>query len=146
MMNLSEKINLIIRDVAELPDRTSPKDWPEALILTSDELKEILSKHFTESFPSIKNAAELIWFDNGMVNSLEPLGIKLELLDAWLIQQPETDLMRIESELAQLSDDELNTVCCGEESEQYRLASKLVNDFLCRIFDEEYVSSTGAKS
>ena len=144
MMNLSEKINLIIRDVAELPDRTSPNDWPEALILTSDELKEILSNHFTESFPSIKNAAELIWFDNGMVNSPEPLGIKLELLDAWLIQQPETDLMRIESDLAQLSDDELNAVCCGEESEQYRLASKLVNNFLCRIFDEEYVSSIGA--
>lgn len=143
-MNLIEKIELIIRDVAELPERTSPDNWPEALILTSDELEEILSKHFTDSFPYIQKAAELIWFDNGMVNRLEPLESKLELFDAWLIQQPEVNLMRIESELAQLSESELNTVCCGEESEQYRLASKLVNDFLCRIFDEEYVSSTGA--
>ena len=143
-MTLIEKINSIIRDVAELPDRTSPEHWPEALILTSDELGEILSKHLTESFTAIKKASELIWFDNGMVNSLEPLGAKLELLEAWLIQQPEVDLMKIESDLAQLSEAELNTVCCGEESEQYRLASVQVNDFLGRIFDEEYISSTGA--
>lgn len=144
MNNISEKIELIIRDVAELPDRTSPEHWPEALILTSDELEEILSKHLTESFTAIKKASELIWFDNGVVNSLEPLGAKLALLEAWLIQQPEVDLMKIESDLAQLSEAELNTVCCGEESEQYRLASVQVNDFLGRIFDEEYISSTGA--
>jgi hypothetical protein len=141
MSNLSEKIELIIRDVAELPDRTSPDG---ALILTSVELEEILTKHFANSFPCIKKAAQLIWFDNGMVNRLEPLGAKLELLDAWLIQQAEADLMKIESDLTQLSEDELNIVCCGEETEQANLASRLVNDFLCRIFDEEYVSSTGA--
>ncbi|ENV97837.1 hypothetical protein F938_01246 [Acinetobacter bereziniae LMG 1003 = CIP 70.12] len=44
-MTLNEKINLIIRDVAELPDRTSPEDFPEALIVTSDELEEILIHH-----------------------------------------------------------------------------------------------------
>ena len=45
----------------------------------------------------------------------------------------------IESDLAHLTEDELNTICCGEESEQERLASKQVLDFLCRIFDEEYL-------
>lgn len=48
MSNLQDKIELIIRDVAELPDRTSPKDWPEALIVTSDELEEILTQHLGE--------------------------------------------------------------------------------------------------
>jgi len=146
MSNLSEKIALIIRDVAELPDRTSPEDWPDALIVTGDELEEILSKHLTKRFIAIKKASELIWFDNGMVNSIEPLDDKLELLDKWLIQQPETDLMKIELDLAQLSEEELNSVCCGDETEQERLASRQVNEFLGRIFDEEYVSSTGAKS
>ena len=36
-------INIVIRDVAELPDRTSPEDWPDAMIVTSDELEEILT-------------------------------------------------------------------------------------------------------
>lgn len=45
---VAEKIELIIRDVAELPDRTSPEDWPEALIVTGDELEEILTRHLSE--------------------------------------------------------------------------------------------------
>ena len=45
---IAEKIALIIRDVAELPDRTSPEDWPEALIVTSGELEEILTQHLSE--------------------------------------------------------------------------------------------------
>lgn len=138
-MTLTEKINLIIRDVAELPDRTSPEDFPEALILTSDELEEILIQNLADSFEYIQKAAQEIWYDNGIINQFEPLGIKLDYLKRWLIEQDEADLMKIESDLAQLTEDELNTVCCGEESEQYRLASKQVNEFLGRIFDEEYL-------
>jgi hypothetical protein len=32
----------ILRDVAELPDRTSPADWPDAMLVTTDELRAIL--------------------------------------------------------------------------------------------------------
>lgn len=32
----------IVRDVAELPDRDSPDDWPEAMLVTSDELAAIV--------------------------------------------------------------------------------------------------------
>lgn len=35
----------IIQDVAELPDRTSPDNWPDAMIVTADELRSILQKH-----------------------------------------------------------------------------------------------------
>ncbi|MDV8155240.1 hypothetical protein [Acinetobacter bereziniae] len=138
-MTLNEKINLIIRDVAELPDRTSPEDFPDALIVTSDELEEILIQNFADSFEYIQKAAQEIWYDNGMINQFEPLGIKLDYLKRWLVQQDELELIKIESELASLSEEDLFTVCCGEESEQYRLASKELNEFLCRIFDEEYL-------
>jgi hypothetical protein len=32
----------VVQQVAELPDRTSPDDWPEAMLVTSDELKAIV--------------------------------------------------------------------------------------------------------
>lgn len=35
----------IIRDVAELPDRTSPEGWPEAMLVTEEELRRILTAH-----------------------------------------------------------------------------------------------------
>jgi len=38
-----EWIELAIRDVAELPDRNSPADWPEAMLVTADELRNILT-------------------------------------------------------------------------------------------------------
>lgn len=34
----------IVRDVSELPDRSSPTGWPDAMLVTSDELREILTE------------------------------------------------------------------------------------------------------
>lgn len=36
---------LIVRDVAELPDRNSPEGWPEAMLVTADELASIVTRH-----------------------------------------------------------------------------------------------------
>jgi hypothetical protein len=33
----------VVRDVAELPDRTSPEDWPEAMIVTDAEILRIVA-------------------------------------------------------------------------------------------------------
>ena len=41
-MTAEEIAALIVREVAELPDRTSPDDWPEAMLVTADELTEIV--------------------------------------------------------------------------------------------------------
>lgn len=41
-MGLRELIDLIVRDVAELPGRSSPDDWPEAMLVTNSELRDIL--------------------------------------------------------------------------------------------------------
>lgn len=38
----------IVRDVAELPDRDSPEDWPEAMIVTGEELHMIITEAFSE--------------------------------------------------------------------------------------------------
>lgn len=37
-------ITAVIRRIAELPDRTSPADWPQALLVTADELAWILAE------------------------------------------------------------------------------------------------------
>jgi hypothetical protein len=36
----------IIKRVAELPNRSSPDDWPEAMLVTGDELASILNDEF----------------------------------------------------------------------------------------------------
>jgi hypothetical protein len=42
-------IGNVIRDVAELPDRNSPEDWPEAMLVTSNELRAIISDRLVEA-------------------------------------------------------------------------------------------------
>lgn len=39
---VEDVVEAIVRDVAELPDRNSPEDWPEAMLVTADELTGIL--------------------------------------------------------------------------------------------------------
>lgn len=36
----------IVKRVAELPDRTSPDDWPQAMLVTSEELRHIIMSEF----------------------------------------------------------------------------------------------------
>lgn len=88
--------------------------------------------------PFIIKAAEEVWFDNGMVNRFEPLEQKVSTLNKWLSIQPTIFIENIEFELSNLTDDQLHTVCCGEESEAENLASKYLMDFLTAIFNEEY--------
>jgi hypothetical protein len=42
-----ETITKIVRDVAELPDRTSPDDQPDMMLVTAEELQIILARHFS---------------------------------------------------------------------------------------------------
>lgn len=94
-----------------------------------------------EKFENIILAAKNIWYDNGMVNSEEPEEHHMAKLSPWLNTWYElypAEMSAIELELSNLSAEELETVCCGEETEQENLASQLVNDFLNLIFDERY--------
>ena len=49
-MTLDELLCAIERDVCELPDRTSPEDWPEAMLVTGDELRHIITARLMEPF------------------------------------------------------------------------------------------------
>jgi hypothetical protein len=53
----------IIVDVAELPDRTSPDDWPTAMLVTGDELAEIVERHFRAAIAAIPSRDD--WRDIG---------------------------------------------------------------------------------
>ena len=51
-------INDVLRDVAELPDRNSPAERPEAMLVTAQELHQILEAHW--SAPSMPVNARLL--------------------------------------------------------------------------------------
>jgi hypothetical protein len=34
--------DMVVEEVQELPDRTSPDDWPDAMLVTGDELRKIV--------------------------------------------------------------------------------------------------------
>lgn len=92
-------------------------------------------------FASIVKAAKAIWYDNGMVNREEPEEQHMAKLIPWLntwYQMYPIQISAIDLELSNLSPEQLETLCCGEETEQEELASALVNDFLNLIFDERY--------
>jgi hypothetical protein len=44
-------IDRIVQRVSELPDRTSPDDWPEAMMVTATELRQILADEWPASSP-----------------------------------------------------------------------------------------------
>lgn len=52
---LEKFINEVSQEIAELPDRNSPDDWPEAMLVTHDELKEIITG-VHEIFPLFAHA------------------------------------------------------------------------------------------
>ena len=46
--NLATTEDEIIRHVAELPDRSSPEDWPEAMLVTENELRKIIQSVYAK--------------------------------------------------------------------------------------------------
>lgn len=45
---VGEIADRVTRDVAELPDRTSPDEWPEAMLVTEKELRAIVIRALTQ--------------------------------------------------------------------------------------------------
>lgn len=48
----AEWISRVVREIANMDCRNSPEDWPEAMLVTADELTEIIDRHFSESMAS----------------------------------------------------------------------------------------------
>ncbi len=54
-------IDNVLRDVAELPDRTSPEGWPEAMLVTADELRLILERQMRDIVVQLIAVAHAAW-------------------------------------------------------------------------------------
>lgn len=54
-------IDSVIRCVAELPDRNSPEDWPEAMLVTADELRMILEREARDTVEKLIAVARAAW-------------------------------------------------------------------------------------
>ena len=82
-----EWIENVLRDVAELPDRNSPEDWPEAMLVTGAELRQIIVAHAP---------AEPVNIDFGMrgENMFFQIGNQSFLLDYKPEEQGEFEFMK----------------------------------------------------
>lgn len=49
---MEDLIERIVKRIAELPDRSSPDDWPEAMLVTAEELDFILRDELAGEFAS----------------------------------------------------------------------------------------------
>lgn len=49
---LESALDRICVSIAELPDRTSPEDWPDAMLVTASELKTIIRETLLEDEPA----------------------------------------------------------------------------------------------
>ena len=85
---------------------------------------------------NIVKAAKLIWYDNGMINSLESETVKIIQLKSWL-EMRNQDLVKLANdELSTLSESTLYDICCG--CSDSNSVSEITNDLLNAIFNEEY--------
>ena len=78
---LVEMARAVCRTVAELPDRNSPTDWPEAMLVTHDELNSIVIEKSRELISSLCGDVEPVawrfrWNPQGdwHITSHEPRG------------------------------------------------------------------------
>jgi hypothetical protein len=63
------RIERVIQRVAELPDRTSPDDWPDAMLVTAEELRDILESELAA--PADRTVAKFKhWIDSTPSDSL----------------------------------------------------------------------------
>lgn len=45
---MHDRVDSIIRDICELPDRTSPEGQPDVMIVSDGELRDILWRHLED--------------------------------------------------------------------------------------------------
>lgn len=68
-MNNEALVQKIVRDVAELPDRTSPEDWPEAMLVTGDELAGIIRKALAQAQPvAVPDGEPRFFIEHGVIH------------------------------------------------------------------------------
>lgn len=77
--NLVERLVAdIIRDVVELPDRDSPDDWPDAMLVTSEELGLIVQRNLSDRIEQLER-------DGATVSKKEIVRQRDAAMDALLV-------------------------------------------------------------
>jgi len=90
-------------------------------------------------YPNIYRAALEIALDNGGINRTRPVEQQEAEFYRWLAQQPSDPLPAIETWLATLTDDQLQSAVSGAEPEDQALlatAPPFTDDLLTRYFEE----------
>lgn len=93
----------------------------------------------SDRWPGIKRAALEIAYDNGGINRDRSEKTMLKECDNFLDSHPEEMLQPIDKWLSELSEDDLSTVCAGEESDAKALletAPPFTEFLLNAYFDE----------
>lgn len=64
-------IDRVVQDVAELSDRNSPEDWPDAMLVTADELRQIIEHRAKEAIKQhdAEPVAWLVKSKRGMIRA-----------------------------------------------------------------------------
>lgn len=92
------------------------------------------------SFPGIRRAAQLIALDNGGINRERSAQQQDRDFNRWIETQPLMMLGDIDKWLSDLTDDEMDLVCCasGEPESAALMASAppFTDDLLIRYFEE----------
>ena len=92
------------------------------------------------AYPGITRACKETAYDNGGINAARSEAQMLREMNKWLEQvSGDYDLGAIDAWFSGLSDDDLDAVCCGEETEQQRIlesAPPFTWKFMCQYFDE----------
>lgn len=84
--------------------------------------------------PTLLEATKLILYDNGMVNRGCSESEAMRAVGRRLCKFAPEELKSVDEELAKLSKDQLEDVCCGEQHTQI---SALADKVLSNIFEEQ---------
>lgn len=86
-----------------------------------------------DCFPNLKRAALEIAYDNGMINRSEPETDFLAKAAKPIEELAIINLIKLEVWLAELTDEQMSTLCAGEETDMKELVATAPSpQFICR--------------
>ncbi len=122
------------RNILTYVETGAPPRRPGGAVMSAPATNDVRA-----GFPGIERALLLIALDNGGVNRDRPATQVRREIGDWLTKQPADLLPEIDRWLAALNDDDLDTVCAGEEGDRAVLLSgapPFTDDLLSRYFNE----------
>jgi hypothetical protein len=106
----------------------------------------MITPHLIDVYPYIKKAALILAYDNDMINREEPEDLFLANCAMSLASVTHLELIQLDEWLQTLTDEQMETLVCGEESEMRALEALCPtggpdNQPLSKIFDDIFESA-----